>query len=188
MPISFQYMIGFSEVLRFIILITSTIFLIVAGVRQRRWRHRIFILLIVGGLLYGIVSLIGFLTPAISLTPPQTPEDTSFFQTYILINFSLLPNLTKSVVFGLFFIIIGLKTREDFGIYLTIAGGIACGIFGIRILTAYSPISQIFSLFFIVVLALTLVYSTKIQSKFLSIGASLLILENVILFILPVTL
>lgn len=107
-----------------IIRLIAFIFLLYAGyyLRKKSKDFKSPILFLVSGIV-GIVWYIVFIfIPAYMFTTPPTPAEIQFTNIYSFVLHSLVPTLILIAILGINIIIIGVKNKENYGLWLLISG------------------------------------------------------------------
>ncbi len=79
-------------------------------------------LFLISGIIGTIWFIISFLIPAYMFTAPPTPAEIQFAYNYSLVWHNIVPSLILVGIFGIISIILGLKNRENDGLWLLLSG------------------------------------------------------------------
>ncbi len=79
-------------------------------------------LFLISGIIGIIWFVISFLIPAYMFTSPPTPAEIQYTYLYSLVWHNLTPSIILTVIFGIISIILGLKNRENEGVWLMLSG------------------------------------------------------------------
>jgi len=104
--------------------LTAFIILTVAGYQLKK-RNQVFeipFLFFISGIIGMIWFIVSFLIPAYMFTTPPTDAELQFTNLYSFFWHNLVPSLILIVIFGITNIILGLKNRENYGIWILVSG------------------------------------------------------------------
>jgi hypothetical protein len=107
-----------------IIRLVAFIFLTYAGfnIKKRNEDFKSPILFLIGGFIGVIWYIAFFLIPAFMFTTPPTAAEIQFGDTYIFVLHYLVPSLILMGIIGFINIILGLKNKANYGLWLLISG------------------------------------------------------------------
>jgi hypothetical protein len=107
-----------------IIQLSAFIILIIAGFNIKKRNEAINkpSLFLISGIIGTIWFVVSFLIPAYMFTAPPTPAELQYTYIYSLVWHSLVPSIILIGIFGIISIILGLKNRENEGLWLMLSG------------------------------------------------------------------
>ncbi len=173
------------DIINFILLFAFIIFTIAGyNFKKRNEEFKNTNLFLISGIIGTIWFIISFLVPAYMFTTPPTPAELQFAYLYSLVWHSLVPSFILIGIFGVINIILGLRNKKNYGLWLLLSGilFIVC-----TLLDLIPTISPLFDILLEVVISIGMVlsscfylyFSLKLKSTYLLVF-SILFLFSVI--------